>query len=50
MIYKYQFLTKTTLNRGIKGTKKLKGLTIENCRCLKHDINFLDTSIIIDVQ
>jgi len=40
----------STLNRGIKGTKKLKGPFKENCRCLGHDVQPLHTSITIDVQ
>jgi len=35
---------------GVKGTKKLKGLIAENCRCLKHDVQPLDTSVIRDIQ
>jgi len=40
----------TTLNKGFKGTKKLKGLIVENCRCLKRDIQPPNTSLTIDVQ
>jgi len=35
---------------GIKGTKKLKGLIVENRRCLKHDVQPPNTSMTIDVQ
>jgi len=27
-----------------------KGISVENCRCLKYDVLPLDTSITIDVQ
>ncbi len=47
---KTRSLVSSTLNRGIKRTKKLKGFTIENCRCLKHNVHSLDTSITIVVQ
>ena len=36
------------LSRDTKETKKLKGLILENCRCLKHDVQLLNTSITID--
>jgi len=26
------------VNRGIQGTKQLKGLIMQKCRCLKHDV------------
>jgi len=38
------------LDTGIKGIKKLKGLIVENCRCLKHNVHSLDTLVTIDVQ
>jgi len=40
----------TTQNRGIKATKKLKGLIVENCRCLKYDVQPTDTSVTIDLK
>jgi len=40
----------STLNIGFKGTKKLKTLIVENCRCLKHNVQPPDTSVTIDVQ
>ena len=39
----------TTLNRGIKGTEKLKGPFKQNCTYLEHDVQPLHTSITIDV-
>jgi len=39
-----------TLNKDIKGTKKLKGFIVENYKSLKHDVHPLNTSITIDVQ
>jgi len=41
---------KATLNRGIKGTKKLKELIVKNCRCLKNDVQPLYFLVTIDVQ
>jgi len=38
-----------TLNRDFKGTKKLKGRIVENCRCFKRDVQPPDTSVTIDV-
>ena len=40
----------TTLNRGIKGTEKLKGPFKQNCTYLEHDVQPLHTSITIDVH
>ena len=40
----------TTLNRGIKGTKKLKGPFKQNCTYLDHDVQPAHTSITIDVH
>lgn len=38
------------MNRIIKETKELKGLIVENCRCLKHDVEPSNTSIAIDIK
>jgi len=43
-----QFIS--TLNRIFNGIKTLKGLIVEKCRCLEHDVQALYTSITIDVQ
>ena len=40
----------TTLNRGIKGTEKLKGPFKQNCTYLDHDVQPPHTSITIDVH
>ena len=40
----------TTLNRGIKGTEKLKGPFKKNYTYLEHDVQPLHTSITIDVH
>ena len=40
----------STLNRGIKGTEKLKGPFKQNCTYLDHDVQPLHTSITIDVH
>jgi len=37
-------------NRGFKGTKKLKGLIVENYKYLKRDVQPLDTLVTINVQ
>ena len=47
VILKMQLL-KATLNRGIKGTEKLKGPFKQNCTYLEHDVQPLHTSITID--
>jgi len=38
------------LYRGTIGTKKIKGLIVENYGCLIHDVLPINTSISIDVQ
>ena len=40
----------STLNRGIKGTEKLKRPFKQNCTYLEHDVQPLHTSITIDVH
>ena len=40
----------STLNRGIKGTEKLKGPFKQNCTYLDHDVQPPHTSITIDVH
>jgi len=47
---KFKHNQKLQVHRSIKGTKKLNELLVENCKCLKHDVQPLDTSIIIDIQ
>ena len=50
-LYKFGAITvKSTLNRGIKGTEKLKGPFKQNCTYLEHDVQPLHTSITIDVH
>jgi len=39
-----------TLNRGIKGTKQLEELIVENYRYLKHNVQSSDTLVTVDVQ
>ena len=39
-----------TLNRGIKGTEKLKGPFKQNCTYLEHHVQSLHTSITVDVH
>ena len=43
-------LERSTLNRGIKGTEKLKGPFKQNYTYLDHDVQPLHTSITIDVH
>jgi len=46
----FWILANSTLNRGFMGTKKLKGLIVENYRRLKHNEQSPNSSITIDVH